>query len=83
MYQVHWRGYENGKHVDKIHGTFKTLKKAEQSILDWWKQNEFRPPYIRQITHNKEDGMVVTWDYGSHTCFYDIYEIDSGKPVLD
>ena len=84
MYQVHWRRYENGEHVDKTHGTFNTLKEAQKSILDWWKQNNFKPPYVREISYlGEEDGCVKTWDYGSHSCFYDIYEINSDRTVLD
>ena len=49
MYQVHWRRYENGEHVDKTHGTFKIIEEEQKSILDWWKQNNFKPPYIREI----------------------------------
>ena len=67
-YEVYWRGYKNGKHVNERINTFDTLEEAEKSIHDWWHQNDFKPPYVRVI--HREDGF--TWDYGSHTCFYDI-----------
>ena len=67
-YEVYWRGYKNGKHVNELINTFDTLEEAEKSIHDWWHQNDFKPPYVIVTQH--EDGF--TWDYGSHTCFYDI-----------
>ena len=72
-YQVHWRGYKGGKYVEEHINTFDTQEKAEQSIRNWWHQNDFKPPYIRVM--HREDG--VTWDYGSHTCFYDIVEVSN------
>ena len=69
-YEVYWRGYKNGKHVNELINTFDTLEEAEKSIHDWWHQNDFKPPYVIVTQH--ENGF--TWDYGSHTCFYDISE---------
>ena len=71
VFEVHWRGYKNGKHVNELINTFDTLEEAEKSIHDWWHQNDFKPPYVIVTQH--EDGF--TWDYGSHTCFYDILEV--------
>ena len=62
MYEVHWVGHGQ----DNIHGTFSTLEEAQQSVMDWWKENNYEPPYVRQWTHDN----VTIWDYGSHTCFY-------------
>ena len=54
---------------------YRALEEAEKSIHDWWHQNDFKPPYVRVI--HRDNGF--TWDYGSHTCFYDILEVKNGK----
>jgi hypothetical protein len=61
MYEVQWHGLGQ----IKCHGKFNSLKEAQDSVLAWWKQNHFTPPYIRSYGENP-----VIWDYGSHTCFY-------------
>jgi hypothetical protein len=66
-YAVHWVG--NGQ--DNIHGVFPTLEEAKQSVLDWWKKNDYEPYYIREW---KSDNVTI-WDYGSHTCFYEFHEV--------
>ena len=70
MYNVEWHGYENGKPVIKKHGAFDTLDTAQESVREWWKVNDFEPPYIRQWKHEN----TIVWDYGSHTCFYHFVE---------
>lgn len=69
MYEVHWIGLGQDNH----HGTFPTLKEAQQSVMDWWKQNNYEPPYVRQWTRDN----VTIWDYGSHTCFYHFVEVNN------
>ena len=71
-YEVQWTGYENHKKVTKKHGKFNTLQEAKQSVLDWWKQNNFEPPYVREI----QDEQETIWDYGSHVCFYHFVRVD-------
>ena len=63
---------ENHKKVTKKHGKFNTLQEAKQSVLDWWKQNNFEPPYVRET----QDENEVWWDYGSHVCFYHFVRVD-------
>lgn len=50
------------------HGTFNSMKEAEQSVRDWWKANDFECGTLR-IIEGTEDG-IVRWDYGNHTGFY-------------
>lgn len=71
-YEVHWLGYEDGKHVEKVHGKFNTLDEAMDSVRDWWKKNNFEPNYVRQWKHEN----ITIWDYGSHVCFYHFVEVD-------
>lgn len=66
-YAVHWVG--NGQ--NNTHGIFPTLEEAQQSVQNWWKEHDFTPPYIRQW---KIDNKII-WDYGSHTCFYEFWEV--------
>lgn len=66
-YEVHWVGNRQ----DNKHGVFPTLEEAKQSVLNWWKQHDFEPPYIREW---KKDNITI-WDYGSHTCFYEFHEV--------
>lgn len=68
-YQVHWKHHQLKEHT--VHGIYDNLESALQSIYDWWKLNEFEPPYVRYWTKNGE----TTVDYGYHHIFYYIYEI--------
>ena len=68
MYEVHWVGMGQ----DNQHGVFNTLEEAQQSVLDWWKKNDYEPFYIRQW---RSDNTVI-WDYGSRTCFYNFVEVE-------
>lgn len=68
-YEVHWVSYT--RNINNIHGVFSTMEEAQDSVINWWKQNNFEPPYIRQwCTGNK-----IIWDYGSHTCFYEFHKV--------
>lgn len=76
MYEVHWvkaYGCLGETYEDKQHGAFDTIEEAQQSVRDWWKKNDFRPNYIRQIA--KKDGDVW-WDYGLHRAFYVFRKIE-------
>ena len=68
MYEVHWIGHGQ----DNTHGVFPTLEEAQQSVRDWWKENNFEPYYVREWTHEN----ITIWDYGSHTCFYHFVEVN-------
>ena len=71
MFKVEWHGCdEEYQPVVREHGTFDTLEAAQNSVREWWKKNDFEPPYIRQWKHDN----TVVWDYGSHTCFYHFVE---------
>lgn len=69
-YKVCWR--DNRNKIYNEHGVFNSFKEAYQSILDWWKQNDFDPGYVRYWTK----GVVTTIDYGNHYCFYEIVEVE-------
>ena len=73
MFEVHWKGTKDGKRVNETHGKFKTYTEAFQSIRNWWQKNDFEPPYVRKWTR----GNVTVLDYGSHVCFYEIWEINA------
>lgn len=71
QYEIHWvktvGGLMGKPYLDKYHGTFNSLKKAQMSVRDWWLKNNFSPSYVRQCV--TDDGDV--WlDYGQHTAFY-------------
>ena len=70
-YEIHWVsacGCCIGEpYKDKYHGTFDTLDEAQESVRNWWKEHDYKPPYIRQVTRENGD---VWWDYGLHRCFY-------------
>ena len=44
-YEVHWISGT----IDKTHGVFDTLKAAQDSVIAWWKKNDYEPPYIRVV----------------------------------
>jgi len=54
----------------KNHGIYRSPEDALDAIYDWWRLNEFKPPYTRVLGDND---MVV--DYGLYDCFYLIKEI--------
>ncbi|EUJ24336.1 hypothetical protein MFLO_15653 [Listeria floridensis FSL S10-1187] len=63
---------DNHAKSHNIHGTYATFEEAKQSIFYWWNLNNFEPYYVRVWT---KDG-VTTFDYGMHSVFYKIYEIE-------
>lgn len=70
-YEVHWISGSQ----DKTHGVFDTLEAAQDSVRDWWKKNNYKPPYIRVIYGDD----YVWWDYGLHDAFYIFKEIQENK----
>lgn len=66
MYRLEWQ--DTRTYEIKDHGLYETEADALQAIKDWWKSNDFMPPYYR-IMHNP---LGITIDYGSHYCFYHI-----------
>lgn len=81
-YEVHWVRYPTQE--DKTHGVYNTLEEAIQSVYDWWHLNDYSPIYVRQYTVNG----VTALDYGFHSMFYKIKEIQvedtslTDKPVI-
>lgn len=67
-YEIHWI---NGT-IEKTHGVFDTLKAAQDSVISWWKKNNYEPPYIRVVRGNG----YVWWAYGPHNAFYVFKEVD-------
>lgn len=61
---------------------FNTRNDALDSISSWWNKHKFEPPYVR-IHEFEENGIKKqSLDYGSHTMFYEIWEVeDNYKPV--
>nr|DAG84851.1 MAG TPA: Protein damX division, peptidoglycan binding domain [Caudoviricetes sp.] len=57
---------------EKTHGTFNTFDEAMQSIFDWWKKHDYKPPYIRQWKSMRDDKEITHIDYGLHSAFYQI-----------
>ena len=76
-YEVHWVkawGMCMGEpYEDKYHGTFNSLEEAQQSVREWWKKNDYKPRYARQMA---DDKGRIWWDYGLHNAFYMFVEVD-------
>lgn len=70
MYTVYW--ISQTERIKKQHGSYDTFEQAMQSIVDWWKENNFHPPYYRIMKHG-QSSMV---DYGLYDCFYEIVKED-------
>lgn len=69
-YQVVW--VDNLSNTQTKHGVYQTEEEAMESIRSWWKQNNFKPLYVRSF--KKENTKVI--DYGLHYYFYNIVELD-------
>lgn len=67
-YEIHWMSGS----IDRLHGEFDTLKAAQDSVIAWWKKNDYEPPYVRVIRGDD----YVWWDYGLHNAFYVFKKVD-------
>lgn len=63
-WEVIWLNYE--QHQVEHLGFFPALIQAQQSVRNWWQQNNFSPVAI----HQRLDNDSVWWDYGRHSCCY-------------
>jgi len=75
-YEVQWvKAWMMGTPPYKFeqHGVFDTLEKAQQSVRDWWTENDYKPRYVRQMTDDKGN---IWWDYGLHNSFYMFVEVE-------
>lgn len=66
MYTVYW--ISQLEHIKKQHGSYDTYEQAMQSIIDWWEEHDYQPPYYRVMKH----GKTAMIDYGLYDCFYEI-----------
>lgn len=73
MYTVYW--VNQFEHIKEQHGSYNTYEQAMQSIIDWWEEIGFHPPYYRVMKHGKSS-MV---DYGLYDCFYKIEYADTSE----
>ncbi len=75
MIEVHWvKAWAccSEPYHDETHGTFNTADEAMKSIQDWWKKNNFKPRYVRQMM---DENGAIWWDYGLHRAFYVLKEV--------
>lgn len=74
-FQVVWRNNlleKDDPGYESRHGIYDTIDECYQSIKEWWKQNEFYPPYTRWWENPQGE---ITLDYGSHYFFYHIVKL--------
>ena len=69
IYCLQW---QNAGVETKNHGLYTSKEEAFNSILAWWRLNEFDPGYWRAW---EKDG-VTTIDYGLHYAFYRITKVN-------
>ena len=57
-YEVIYTNFNNRKSC----GLFDSLKAAQDSVRDYWKKHNFKPPFVRQIGV----GNNIVWEYGCY-----------------